>query len=231
MRNRRDRGTVYRAGAASADRDAAPVSPRSSSSTVTYPGSEVFQVVEDFGIGPVLGADEFAADDPVSVDDVGFGRPRCVEGIAGLVVEIDDGGDAGDVVVDQVLAVVGLGGVEGDGDDSDVGHVALELDEGGELLCTGRAPAGPEIEDDDLALFFVLAEGHGLSAVVDGDFGGAFADLSGVGGAIAGKQAAGNRQQATEQETADSVQRIASVARLVRAADHIPIIGPWKTRR
>jgi len=39
--------------------------------------SEVLQIVDDLGGGPVLSADEFAADDAVAVDDVGFGGGWC----------------------------------------------------------------------------------------------------------------------------------------------------------
>ena len=81
---------------------------------------------------------------------------------------------------------VGVGvGVEADGEDDDVGHAALQVDEGGELFETGRAPAGPEIEDDDFALGLVLTEADGLRAVTDDDGGGVFADLGGVAGAVA----------------------------------------------
>jgi hypothetical protein len=174
-------------------------------------GLEVAEVVDDFGRGPVLGADEFAADDAVRVDDVGFGRARGVEGVVGFLGEVEDGGDAGDVVIDDIL-LVGVGvGIEADGKDDNVGHAALEFDEGGKLLKAGRAPAGPEIEDDDFALMLIVAKADGLRAVVDDDGGGVFADLGGVGGAVAAlEQATGNREEATgKQKRADSGQRIA----------------------
>ena len=34
---------------------------------------EVAEVVEDLGAGPVLGADELAAEDALAIDDVGLG--------------------------------------------------------------------------------------------------------------------------------------------------------------
>jgi hypothetical protein len=168
--------------------------------------SEVLQVVDDFGGGPVLGADEFAANDAVAVDDVGFGGAGGVEGSVGALGEVENGDDPGDVVIHDVLAV-GVGvGVEADGEDDNVGHAALEVNEGGELFETGRAPAGPEIENDDFALGLVLTEADGLRAVADDDGGGAFADLSGMAGAVAAlEQGTGYRVQGTEkQKPADS---------------------------
>jgi hypothetical protein len=107
------------------------------------------------------------------------------------------------VVIDEVLAV-GVGvGVEADGEDDDVGHAALEFDERGEFFETGRAPAGPEIEDDDFALALVLAEAHGLRAVANDDGGGAFADLGGVAGAVAAQEREiEDRRQETEKQRA-----------------------------
>jgi len=105
------------------------------------------------------------------------------------------------VVIDEVLAV-GIGvGIEADGEDDDVGHAALEVDEVGELFDAGRAPAGPEVEDDGFAS--VIAEADGLRAVADDNVGGLLADLGGVAAAVAGKQAAGNRQQAAEKQNAE----------------------------
>lgn len=148
-------------------------------------GSEIAQIVHDLGGGPVLGADEFAADDAVGINNVGLGRPGGVEGVVGALGEVEDGGDAGDVVIADVLLVSAGVGVEGDGDDGDVGHAALQVDEGGKLFEAGRAPAGPEIEDDDFALVLIGAEADGLRSVLDDDSGGVLADLSGVAGAIA----------------------------------------------
>ena len=137
------------------------------------------------GVVQSWAADEFAADDAIAVDDVGFRGAGSIECGVGALREVEDGGDAGDVVIDEVLAV-GVGvGVEADGEDDDVGQAALEVDEGGELFEAGRAPAGPEIEDDDFALGLILAEADRLCAVADDDGGSVFADLSGVAGPVA----------------------------------------------
>lgn len=46
---------------------------------------KVPDVVHDFGAGEILGTDEFAADDAVGVDDVGFGGTGGIEGVVGLL--------------------------------------------------------------------------------------------------------------------------------------------------
>src|SRR5271166_1152818 len=45
--------------------------------------SKLVQVVHDLGVGPVDGADEFAANDAILVDDVGLGK------LEGAVLAID----------------------------------------------------------------------------------------------------------------------------------------------
>ena len=187
---------------------------------------QVLQVIDDFGVGPAsvgLGhADELAADDPLAVDDVAFRRTGGAEGIAGLVVEVVDGGDAGDVVVDEVLAVRGLVGVEGDGEDDDVGHVLLELHEGGKFHEAGSAPTGPEIEDHDFAA--VIAEADGLRAVVDGEAGGAVADGAGVGVAVAGTEHRAQSTERSERERSAESPDPEAGSRGTGGRDHIPII-------
>ncbi len=147
--------------------------------------SEVLEVVDDLGGGPVLGSDEFAADDAVAVDDVGFRRAGGVKGVVGLIGSVVDDGHVVEVVIDEVLAVVDGLGVKGDGDDDEVGDALLKLLHRRPLRGAVGAPAGPEIKDDDFALGLILAEADGLGAVVDDDGGGVFADLSGMGSAVA----------------------------------------------
>ena len=176
-----------------------------------WTGSEIPEVIQDFGAGPVLGADELAADDAFGINDVGFGRPSGVEGVVGTLRGVEDGGDAGDVVVGEVLTV-GLGVfVEAHGEDDDVGHLALELHQRGEFLKARRAPAGPEVQDNDFAA--VLPEADLLGAVLDGDTGGVLAHLGGMAGAIAGD--AEHRAQSTEHGTSRPEQG---------TTDHVPII-------
>lgn len=137
---------------------------------------------------PVLGADDFAEDLAATIDDVGFGvHDRAV---------VDGGflaGVAGGGIVDAVLleksAVGGFVFIDRDTEDDAVtrGNALLEVDEGGSLFNAGRAPGGPEIEDDNFAL--VLGKGGGL-AVGEGEID-VFGRLSGDGGftlAVVGKR-------------------------------------------
>jgi len=144
---------------------------------------EAAEVVLDFGGVPVLGADEFAADDALAVDDVGFGWARGSEGEIGFVGGIEDDGHVVEMVVGDVLLVVGGVAVEGNGEDDGVGNLLLELLEGGPLGGAVRAPRSPEVEDDDFAP--VLAEADGLRSVANGEVGRRRADVGGVGSAVA----------------------------------------------
>lgn len=147
---------------------------------------EVLQVVEHLGVSPIHRADDFAADDTLAVDDVAFRWAVGAESVAGMICDVIDGGDAPEIVIDKILAIGGLVGLEGDGEDDDVGHVFLELDEGWKLLEAGAAPTGPEIKDNDFAA--VLSEADGLRTVVDDDVRGAISDGAGTGRAVAGRE-------------------------------------------
>lgn len=103
-----------------------------------------------------------------------------------MIVDVVDGGDAAEIIIDEILAVRGLVGLEGNGKDDDVGHVLLKLDEGGKFLEAGCAPTGPEIEDDNFAA--VLVEADRLRAVVNDKTRGTVADGAGVRRAIAGAE-------------------------------------------
>jgi hypothetical protein len=151
------------------------------------------EVGHEGGIGPVLGADELAAQDALSVDDVGFGDlDGAVEGVDALVFVAD--GDEIDVVVDEELAVdVGVL-IHADGDDFEAGHLFVEGEEAGEFFDAGSAPGGPEIEDDDAAA--QLAEIDGVGGVADDELGGGFADVGGMTAAVAAGE-----QEGCEDET------------------------------
>ena len=143
---------------------------------------EVFEVVEDFGAGPVLGADEFAAEDAGAVDDVSFGDlGGAVEGVDALIAVAD--GDEVDVVAGEELAVEVVVLVDADADDGELGHLFLEFEEAGEFFDAGGAPGGPEVEDDDAAA--EAGEIEGLDAVGDFEEGGGGAEAVGVVAAVA----------------------------------------------
>jgi hypothetical protein len=89
-------------------------------------------------------------------------------------------------------ALVGCGVViGGDGDDLQVGQIALQLFEAWDLFYTGSTPACPEVEEDDVAVEPV--EIDGVLAVVEGKCGRVGADLLGTSAAIAGRK--GERQE------------------------------------
>lgn len=131
------------------------------------------EVGQHFGRVPILGANDLAQDFAVTVDDVGFGiHDRAVV----------DGGPFGGVTrgreVDAVLleesAVGGFVFIDTDAEDDSIarGDALLELHESGSLFDARRAPGGPEIEDDDLALILRklggLAIGEGEADVFGG---------------------------------------------------------------
>ena len=104
----------------------------------------------DFGAGPVVGADEFAADDAIAVDDVGFGPHVGVEELGGDSVGVAHG-DEVDVMAGEE-AGVGVGVfVDADGEDGEVWACRGEAARSEGISCNaGRAPGCPEVEQDDL---------------------------------------------------------------------------------
>lgn len=143
---------------------------------------QLAEIVDDLGAGPDLGADELAAEDAVAIEDVGFGD------LGGSVESVDAGvgvadGTEIDVVLLEEAAVDAVVLIHADADDGEVGHLVLEGEEAGELFDAGRAPSGPEIEDDDLAA--ELGEVEALDAVGDGEVRGGPAEAVGVAAAVA----------------------------------------------
>ena len=143
---------------------------------------KLVQVSNDLGRSPVGGANKFPPDDSVLVDDVGFRRAGGSEGEVALLGSVK-GREQINVVVGDVGSVGGFFVIEADGEYDHLGHIALELNEGRELLQAGRAPGGPEVEDDDLAA--VVGEADGAVGVGDGEAGRGCADLAGMVAAIA----------------------------------------------
>src|SRR5579872_1229968 len=107
---------------------------------------EGLDVDGDVAGGPVLGADDFAFDAALAVDEIGFGEAgSAVIGCDGFGVVAESGED------DAIIFEEGLVGlrviVDGDAENdaafgSDFG---LELIEGRSFVDAGRAPGGPEI--------------------------------------------------------------------------------------
>ena len=143
---------------------------------------EAGEIVEDFGAGPVLGGDEFAADVSLAVDDIGF-RDLCgaVEGVDAAFL-VADGDEVYVMLYEEALVDVGVL-VDGDGYDGKLGHFFLEVEEAGELFDAGGAVGGPEVEDDDLAAKF--GEVDRLDTIGHGELGRRFAEVVGMGAALA----------------------------------------------
>ena len=140
------------------------------------------QVVDDFGAGPVLGGDEFAAEDSVAVDDVGLGDLDGAVEVADLSVGVADGEQVDVMAGEEVLVGSGVL-VPGDGDDVKIWHLSLEGEEAGELFDAGGTVGGPEVEQDYVAAEF--AEVGGVGAVGDGKLGRGGGDVAGVAAAVA----------------------------------------------
>ncbi len=107
---------------------------------------EFGQEVDDFGLTPVDGADEFAAHDALAVDDVGLGILEGSVEIAALVGGIADGEEVDFVVGEETVIGVAVD-VDADAHDGDTFglEALLELDEGRHFLDAGCTPGGPEI--------------------------------------------------------------------------------------
>jgi len=119
---------------------------------------QIFQVVHDFWVGPVLRADEFAADSALTVDDVGLGRAGGAEGEVTLLRFVVDCEQI-DVIVDKVLAIRRDVVIEIDAKNDDLRHLFLQLDQRGKLLKAWSAPGCPEAEDNHFAVVVAEADG------------------------------------------------------------------------
>ena len=110
---------------------------------------EATKVLKDFRTGPVLRADEFAPDNAMLVDDIGF-RPlvRAVE-VGGAVLRVVDAEQA-DFVLDQVV-LVGLPVlVHADGQHLHLGQLLLHGGERGQFSDTRQTRGSPEVKNHNL---------------------------------------------------------------------------------
>jgi hypothetical protein len=135
---------------------------------------EFLDVLEEAGAGEVLRTDQLAADDAALVDNVGFREFEAAVELVRRLVFIEDG-EQGEVLLGDVMLVLGEGLVAGDGYDLDAGHLVLEGLQAGHFFNAGGAPAGPEVEHDHFALKTLQVDG--MLAVADGEHGGWPANL------------------------------------------------------
>lgn len=143
---------------------------------------EAGQITHDLRAGPLLRAYEFATQNAVLVDHVGFGNlGRAVEGID-LLIRVAEGLEI-DVVPDEE-AMVGIRVlINADGDNVDIGHSPVKLEKAWELFDTGSAVCRPEIEDDSVTAH--LIEIDGIRAVTEDELGCELGDVARVLASIA----------------------------------------------
>ena len=158
--------------------------------------SQGFKEVANFGAGPVLRADELAADEAFAIDDVGFGPHFGFEELGGVLVRVADGDEVDVVANEEVAVLVGIF-IDADGKNGDAGQVVMELEEGGQFNDAGLAPGGPEVEQHHLAA--IAGKVNGGGAVGDGEVGGELAGLGGVSAAVAG----GDKPQRQEEQESE----------------------------
>jgi len=110
------------------------------------------QVGEHFGVGPVLWADDLAVDAALAVDDIGFWIHGGAIRESDFFRRVAEGGEP-DIVGLQEIVVGALIIVQANAQDRSAERTdaLLQLIERRRFLDAGRAPGGPEIEDDDLA--------------------------------------------------------------------------------
>src|SRR6185437_12704889 len=95
---------------------------------------------------------------------------------------VSDGKEV-DMIPGEEAAVNRFVLVLADGNDDDIGHQAMELDEAGKLFDAGRAPGGPQVKDDGMAAEF--AQLHRLDVIAYGKVRRDDANLLGMTSAVA----------------------------------------------
>ena len=148
-----------------------------------------------FGRVPILGADDFAGDLAVAIDDVGF-RVHHGAVIESRFLGRVAGGWVVNAVILEEFAVGGLVFIDADAENNAItrGDALLKLDERGRFLNARRAPSGPEIQDHNFAA--VIGEFGGLAgAQGQGDFFGGFAGDGGFALAVVGESKEGQDEK------------------------------------
>lgn len=117
------------------------------------------------------------------VDDEGLGRAGGAISEVRLLGIVADDRHVREVIVDDILAISRVIGIEAHGQYDEIGDLSLKLHKGREFLLTGRTPGGPEVQYHNFAA--ILIEAYSLCAIVDGEAGCGLVDQSGVRAAIA----------------------------------------------
>ena len=112
--------------------------------------SQILEVADEIGAGELLCSYQLAANDTAFVDDVGLGKTvAAVESVGGLLL-VENGGEV-DVVLKDVVLVLGEVFIAGYSYDLDVGELVVEGFEAGHLFDAGGAPACPKVKNHDFA--------------------------------------------------------------------------------
>lgn len=130
--------------------------------------SEALEVVADFRIGPVGVADNFAANQALAVDDVGFRPAVGTVELCHLLVGVADGVQVDVVAIEEASVRTGIF-VDADSEDGDIRPVVVKLHESRGLLDAGWALTPPEVQEHDFAT--VIREADGVFAVTNGEIG------------------------------------------------------------
>ena len=113
-------------------------------------GLETVQVTPDFGVGPIGSADKFPPDDSIAIDQVAFRPHLCVKETGSSFTRIADGDQIDVAIADETGVLIGIL-IDADRQNSEIGIVVVELDQGRKLLDAGSAPGRPEVQQDDSA--------------------------------------------------------------------------------
>jgi len=118
----------------------------------------------NFRARPVLCADKLAADDALTIDDVGLGPLFGVVELCGGLFGVADGDQVNVAASEEAAVRIGIV-VDGNGENGQVGLVVVEIEQGRHLGDAGGALRPPEIEQNDAAA--VSGEMNGSAAVGD----------------------------------------------------------------
>lgn len=146
-------------------------------------GSETGKEGTDLGAGPILRADELAADDAFAVNDVAFGPHLGVVEIGGTLCGIAYGDEIYVMRGEKVRVGVGIV-IDAYGKDDDAGHLVVEVKERGHFCHTGTTPCGPEVEQNNLSA--IIGEMDAGIAIGEGEVRGRMADELGTRATVAG---------------------------------------------
>ena len=153
--------------------------------------------------GPVDGSDELAPHHTVAINNVSFGKfERAIERVA-LLAGIAHRYKT-DVVIFEELIVSTLINIHADRQHRDPFgfHAPLHLNERGHFFHAWRAPRGPEVQHDDLAV--IVAELYGALGILDREIRGLGTDAGRAGSAVAGAE---HDQQRQNQGVAEGISK------------------------